>query len=73
LRERAVQLIVDFGGIYNEALTKWTDYLVVDNEAHQILKHGNRSDTAREVDDYNAKGANIKILGEDEFLHIVGL
>jgi len=70
-RERAVQLIVDCGGVYQDAVTKGTDFLVVGDEDYQLLQYGNRSGKAKKVDDYNAKGANIKIIKEDEFLHTV--
>ena len=70
-REKAVQLIVDCGGIYQDAVTKGTDFLVVGDEEYQLLQYGNRSGKARKVDEYNAKGSNIKIIKEDEFLHTV--
>jgi DNA polymerase-3 subunit epsilon len=70
-REKAVQLIVDCGGIYQDSLTKGTDYLIIGDEEHQILQYGNRSTKARKADEYNSKGGNITIIGENEFLHSV--
>jgi DNA polymerase-3 subunit epsilon len=70
-RERAVQMIVDCGGIYQEAVTKGTDFLVVGDEDYQMLQYGNKSKKARKVHEYNDKGANIKIIREDEFLRNV--
>lgn len=70
-REKAVQLIVDCGGIYQDSLTKATDYLVIGDEEFQLLQYGNRSTKARKADEYNSKGGSIKIINEEEFLHSV--
>jgi DNA polymerase-3 subunit epsilon len=70
-REKAVQLIVDCGGIYQDGVTKVTDYLIVGDEEFHLLQFGNKSSKARKVDDLNTKGGYIKIVKEDEFLKTV--
>lgn len=70
-REKAVQLVVDCGGVYQESVRKDTDFLVVGDEEFQLLQYGNKSSKARKADEYNLKGGNIKIIKELEFLHTV--
>lgn len=70
-REKAVQLLVDCGGIYQESITKVTDYLLIGNEDFQLQLYGSRSGKAKKADEYNAKGSNINIINEDEFLKTV--
>jgi DNA polymerase III subunit epsilon len=68
-RERAVQLIVDSGGIYQDNITKQTDYLVMGDQDLQLELFGKKSNKTLKVQEYNAKGSSIEIIGEDAFLH----
>jgi DNA polymerase III subunit epsilon len=70
-REKAVQLIVDCGGIYQDSVTRVTDYLIVGDEEYQLLMFGNKSSKARKVDELNSKGGKIEVVKEDEFLKTV--
>lgn len=70
-REKAVQLIVDCGGVYQSGVTKSTDFLIVGDEELQLQNYGNRSAKARKVDEYNSQGGTITILREAEFLSTV--
>jgi DNA polymerase-3 subunit epsilon len=70
-REKAVQLIVDNGGIYQDGISKLTDYLLVGDQERQKLLFGDISNKAKKVEEYNNKGSNISIISEDEFLRTI--
>lgn len=70
-RERAVQLLVDCGGVYQDKVTKVTNYLLIGNEEKQVQLFGDKSGKAKKAEEYNSKGGNIQFLSESEFLKIV--
>ncbi len=70
-RERAVQLLVDCGGLYQDTLTKSTNYLLIGDEEKQIALFGSKSVKAKKAEEYNAKGSNIQILNEQEFMKLI--
>ncbi len=70
-REQAVLYIVDCGGVYQDKITKSTDFLVMGNQDYQINMYGGKSGKTKKVEEYNAAGCNIKIISEQEFMGTV--
>lgn len=70
-REKAVQFLVDSGGIYQDHVTKATNFLLVGDEEKQVTLFGNKSVKARKAEEYNAAGLSIQLLSEKEFLALV--
>ena len=70
-RERAVQHLVDCGGLYQNGITKATNYLLVGDQEHQTALFGGPSVKMRKALEYQAKGLNIQILTEEGFRRVV--
>lgn len=70
-REKAVQMLVDCGGIYQDNVTKATDFLLIGDEEKQVQLFGDKSQKAKKAEAYNAAGGNIKLLDEKEFMALV--
>ena len=70
-REKAVQLLVDCGGIYQSAVTKGTNVLVVGDVEYQQAMFGNLSNKHRQALSMKELGNPIEILSEEEFLRMV--
>jgi len=70
-REKAVQLLVDCGGIYKDAITKSNHFLVVGDQEYQQANFGGPSGKMKRAIEYNEKGGSIQTLTEEEFLRLV--
>ena len=70
-REKAVQLIVDCGGVYQSSITKKTDFLIVGDEEYQLHQYGKRSTKSLKAEAFNQQGSMIGIVRELEFLQSV--
>lgn len=70
-REKAVQMLVDCGGIYKDSVTKSNHYLVVGDQEYQNANFGGPSMKMRKAIDYNSKGSNILTITEHEFMSLV--
>jgi len=69
-REKAVQTLVDYGGYYQEGVTKQTDMLVFGDQDFQKQKFGGKSNKMKKAEEYNEKGySSIAIIAETEFLN----
>lgn len=66
-REQAVMDLVEVGGIYQDGVTKVTDYLVLGDQALQVAKFGGKSGKYKKAMEYNSKGCNIQIFNEEDF------
>lgn len=70
-RERAVQYMVDCGAIYQDSITRTTDFLIMGDQDYQVAMFGGKSGKTKKVEEYNSKGCNILIMGEVEFMATV--
>lgn len=70
-RESAVQRLVDSGGVYQDGVTKATDYLVVGDREFQKAKFGQESSKYQAALKYNAMGRDIQILEEVDFVELL--
>lgn len=70
-REYAVHMLVDVGGIYQDGVTKSTDYLVVGDQEYQRLAYGKESNKYQKAKSYNEAGSNIGIIQENEFVELL--
>lgn len=70
-REKAMQTIVDLGGLNGDTVTKKTDYLVIGNNDYcKTIKDG-KSSKQKKAEQYILKGCDIKIIPEDMFYEMV--
>ena len=69
-RKEAVQKIVNLGGHYSDKVTEETDYIVEGSEKNRFQKNI-KSTKQLQAEKLISKGANIKILNEDEFMKII--
>lgn len=67
-RKEAMQKVVNFGGILKSGVSTKTDYLIVGIQDKSIV--GEKGMSSKEVKAYElqAKGHNIKVLSEDDFI-----
>lgn len=72
-RKDAAQLVVDVGGIFSDALRKTTNYLVMGMQ--DISKFNGKEKSAKTIkaESLLAAGADIQIIGEDEFIKLLQL
>lgn len=67
-KEKAVQLLIDCGAVYQKEVTDSTDYILIGDEEYHILKSGAKVKNAKKIDNLNKKGKNISFVREHEFL-----
>lgn len=70
-REKAVQELVNCGGIYKDNITLGNNYLVVGDQEYQHANFGGPSGKMRKAMEYNEKGKNIEIITEADFLRLL--
>lgn len=70
-RERAVQLLVDCGAVYQSSVTKGTNFLVVGDQEYQLEQYGKESAKYRQVKMFNElEGPKIRLLYEDDLIRL---
>ncbi len=67
-RKNVEQLIVSVGGIIDKSVKKATDYVVVGAQGSDAWKTGNYGGKIQKAMEWNAKGQDIKIVEEAEFI-----
>ena len=70
-RKEAMQKVVDHGGEIASAVSKKTNFLVVGDQDLRKLKGGDKSTKMKKAEAVLAKGGNIEIIDEDEFLRML--
>lgn len=71
-RAEAMQMAVNVGAINKSSVSSKTDYLVVGIQDKQLVGEDGKSTKEEKAYALNAAGkANVKIIGEDEFMRIV--
>ena len=69
-RKEAVQKIVNLGGHYSDKVNEETDYVIEGSKKSKFQKNA-KSTKQLQAEKLISKGANIKILNEDEFMKII--
>lgn len=72
LRNEARALVVKAGGIAPDTLTTTTDLLVVGVQDIRVVGEKGLSGKMKKAEQYKAKGFNIEIIDEEDFLQILG-
>lgn len=70
-RADAAQLVVNCGGVFSDTLRKTTNYLVMGMQDIRMLNGKQKSSKVSKAESLLAAGADIQIIGEDDFLAIV--
>lgn len=68
VRSEAQQLIADIGGIITNSVTKETDYLIVGHQEYRVVGEDGMSSKQEKAVKLIAKGAELEILSENDFL-----
>ena len=71
VRKEAMQNIVDVGGICSRAITKDTNFLVMGTQDPRRLTDGLKSNKLKKVESLIARGFDIELINEDEFLSLL--
>ncbi len=69
-RKSAMQLVADAGGILKSSVSSKTDYLIVGTQDKEIVGENGLSSKEETAHSLIAKGNNIKILSENDFLNM---
>lgn len=70
-REKAVQMLVDCGGVFKTAVSVKTDYLVVGDEEYQMAHFGKPSNKMINAALLKENGTDIQVIGEAEYMALV--
>ncbi|MBQ3177562.1 MAG: exonuclease [Clostridia bacterium] len=70
-RLEAAQLVVNFGGIFEDSLTQRTNYLILSNSGYHDVISGKASSKYEKATKYKLKGQDIEIISEDIFYDLV--
>lgn len=70
-RSEAAQKVVDVGGFASDNLTKKANFLVMGMQDLRQLKGKNKSSKLIKAETWISKGADLEIIGEDEFLKLL--
>ena len=66
-----MQRVVDAGGCCGNGMTKDTNYLVMGDQDFARLRNGEKSSKLVKAEGMIAKGADLELIGEDEFLRML--
>ena len=70
-RAEAAQIVVNMGGLYQDTITKKTNYLILGNNDYcKMIKDG-KSSKQRKAELYISKGQDLQILSENVFYDIL--
>lgn len=67
-REQIINRLTELGGIVKSSVIKSLNYLIVGSNGSDQYKSGTKGSKHKLAEQYNANGANIKILTENEFI-----
>ena len=70
-REEAMKLAAEHGAIPNASVTSTTNYLVVGNDDYHKFKTGNKSNKMIKAEQLIAKGQDLEMITEDDFLDLL--
>lgn len=70
-RKDAMQMVVNVGGKCNNGVTKATNYLVMGIQDYSKFTDGEKSSKLKKAEELISKGADLEIIGEDEFLQLL--
>lgn len=70
---QAAELVAAHGGESTEGVSRQTTMLVVGEEGWPLEEDGQPSVKLRQVTEWNVEGADIRIVNEADFLHLIGL
>ena len=70
-REEAMKLAASCGAIPNASVTAKTNYLVVGNDDYNKFKLGNKSNKMIKAEHLIAKGQDLEMITEDDFLELI--
>lgn len=70
-RKDAAQLIVNKGGTFGNTVTKKTNYLVMGIQDYSKFTDGQKSSKLKKAEELIAKGQDLEIISEDEFLNLL--
>lgn len=70
-REEAMKLAANCGAIPNASVTAKTNYLVVGNDDYNKFKLGNKSNKMIKAEQLIAKGQDLEMITEDDFLELI--
>ena len=72
-RNEAQNLVLKVGGSTPKGVTMSTDYLVVGEQDLRVVGESGLSGKMKKAQEYHEKGADIEIIGESEFLEMMGM
>lgn len=70
-RRKAMQMVVDVGGINGDTVTKSTDFLIVGSTDYIASLKGEKSSKLKKAEKLISDGQDIKILTEQTFLSLI--
>lgn len=70
-RKEAAQLVVDFGGIAQNNITKNTDYLILGNNDYCASIKNGKSNKQKKAESLILNGSDLKIIPENVFYNII--
>lgn len=72
-RREIMQKIIDMGGIVKSSVSSKTDYLILGLHDKELVGESGISTKERKAHELIEKGSNLKIITEDEFIHLLNL
>ncbi len=70
-RKRAMQLVVNLGGVLDNTVNKKTNYLILGNNDYNAILHGEKSSKHKKAEKLRLKGQDIEIIDEFTFYDIL--
>lgn len=71
-RQELMRMVMDIGGRTKDNLTRSTNYLVIGQQDFRVVGDSGMSGKQKKAMEMIAKGANLTILSEDEFMQMIG-
>ncbi len=71
VRQEAMQLVVNLGGILDNSVTRNTNYLILGNNDYNAILHGEKSSKQKKAEKLKLAGQDIDIIDELTFYDIV--
>lgn len=71
VRQDAMQMVVNRGGILDQNVTKNTNYLILGNNDYNAILHGNKSSKHRKAEKLKLEGNDIEIIDELTFYDLL--
>lgn len=71
VRKDAMQLVVDLGGLVDDAVTKNTNFLVLGSSGYSSALKDGKSSKHKKVEKMQAKGLDVQIITEDVFYEMI--